>query len=164
MSLPKITALRAATAGSVVLAGVTFSMSFTALTELAAQNGVPSAQAWGLPIAIDGLMVVATASTVALKAKAAIRYAYFALVLGTGLSILGNGLHAATNGQGPIGIGIGSLIPIILFIATHLTLLLARERNAETVVESPVAEPVESAPAEPTLFDSPVKKDLVAVG
>lgn len=182
MKTPKITALGVSTTAAVGVGAIAFSMSFTALTDLAAQNGVPASQAWGFPLIVDGLMLGATAATVAMKNKASRAYAYGALGLGSLLSVAGNAAHAIQNDFGPIGVGIAAIVPIILFIVTHLTVLLAREKFSAasvgskpaeaakvTLSESIAAEAPVEAPlsAEPVIAEAPVetlKKELVAVG
>ena len=116
-----ISPVTAATAGTVVVGGLAFSLSFTALSELAGDNGV--AQGWMLPLVIDGGMVVATAATLALRSNR--WFAWVMLVLSSMVSVAGNVAHASENGL--IAMVIAAIPPLWLLAATHLTVLLQRQ-------------------------------------
>nr|WP_296763732.1 DUF2637 domain-containing protein [Rhodococcus sp. (in: high G+C Gram-positive bacteria)] len=161
MKTPKITALGASTAAAVGIGAVAFSMSFTALTELAAENGTNGYQAWGFPVIVDGLMIGATAATVGLTNKASRAYAYFALALGSALSLAGNVAHAVQGGQGPIGIAIAAIIPIVLFVVTHLTVLLAREKFSAASVGSKPADAAKVTLSESIAVETPASVETV---
>ncbi|AFU20661.1 hypothetical protein SEA_CHUPACABRA_34 [Mycobacterium phage Chupacabra] len=111
--------VKLATAGTVFVGGLAFSLSFTALTELAADSGV--AHAWMVPLVIDGGVVVATTATVALKSQ---WYPWTLLILGTLVSVAGNVAHAGPNGA--IAMVISAIPPLWLLASTHLTVLLYR--------------------------------------
>ncbi|APL99627.1 excisionase [Mycobacterium phage Camperdownii] len=113
--------VRVATAGTVAVGGLAFSLSFTALTELAADNGV--AQAWMVPLVVDGGVVVATTATVALRTHR--WYPWTLLVLGSLVSVAGNVAHAGP--QGTVAMVIAAIPPLWLLASTHLTVLLYRQ-------------------------------------
>lgn len=59
-------ALHTAVFGTVVIATGAFWLSFTALTDLAERSGIEAGQAWMWPVIVDGIIVVATVSVVAM--------------------------------------------------------------------------------------------------
>ncbi|UJD20874.1 hypothetical protein SEA_ZIMMER_36 [Mycobacterium phage Zimmer] len=124
-------ALGVATGGTVAVGGLAFALSFTALSDLAAHNGVPASQSWMLPLVIDGGVIVATAATVALKG----RYAWFLLLLGSLVSVAGNVAHAQPHGLLPMFIA--AVPPLWLLAATHLTVLLSRQGSDNDDVPQP---------------------------
>lgn len=134
-----VTPVRAATAGTVAVAGLAFSLSFTALTDLATRFGVPSSQAWAWPLIVDGLVVVATVAAAALRTHR--WYAWTLLVLGALISVAGNAVHAQVAFGSVLSMLIASVPPIVLLAVTHLTVLLARQKDDEPV-ENTVQEPV----------------------
>ncbi|AOT24956.1 hypothetical protein PBI_KALPINE_36 [Mycobacterium phage Kalpine] len=137
---PRKVALGVASVGTVAVGGLAFALSFTALADLAQGHGVPSGQAWMLPLVIDGGVIVSTAATVALRG----RYAWALLILGSLVSVAGNVAHAQPHG--PVGMVIAAVPPIWLLAATHLTVKLSEQRSDNEPV--PVAaEPVRFANA-----------------
>lgn len=116
-----------ATAGTVAVGGLSFALSFTALSDLAAGNGVPPSQAWMVPLVIDGGVIVATAATVALQRH--VWYAWTLLVLSSVVSVAGNVAHAQTHGL--VAMVIAAIPPLWLLAATHLTVMLTRQGNGE---------------------------------
>ncbi|MBM4707959.1 DUF2637 domain-containing protein [Rhodococcus hoagii] len=149
----KVTGLRVAGAASVGVAILAFTLSFTALSELGAQNGIPSGLAWMFPLIVDGLVVVSTVASALLVKKAA-GYAWFLLVLGTMFSVAGNVAHAFTNGYGLLGGVIASVPPLVYLAVSHLTILIARAtKNAPAPAVEVVEESVEDyAPEEAVEF------------
>ncbi|AIS73797.1 membrane protein [Mycobacterium phage SemperFi] len=127
-------ARRVATAGTVAVGGLAFALSFTALSELSAANGV--GQAWMVPLVVDGGIIVATMATVALRSHG--WYAWTLLLLSSLVSVAGNVAHAQPHG--PIAMGIAAIPPLWLLASTHLTVLLYREAG-ESRSES-ISEPV----------------------
>lgn len=119
----------AAVAGSAVaavaVAALAFWLSFAALADLAARFGVPAGQAWAFPLVVDGLVVV---STVAAAAMTRHRwYAWALLVVGTIVSVAGNGIHAWHLTASSIGVGIAVIPPVVTLAAIHLTIMLAQQ-------------------------------------
>ncbi|AEV52103.1 putative excisionase [Rhodococcus phage RGL3] len=136
-----------AIAGSVGVAGLSFSLSFTALTELSVEHYVPEGQAWMVPFAVDGLVIVSTIASAAAKKRSRRIYAWVLLLLGTMLSVAGNVTHAwLLSGGNPIACGIAAMPPLVQLAVWHLTMMLWEEKaetEAETVVE---VEETESTP------------------
>ncbi|AGT14285.1 excisionase [Mycobacterium phage Adzzy] len=127
-----------ATAGTVAVGGLAFALSFTALSELAAANGV--AQAETVPLVVDGLTLVATVATVALKQNS--WYAWSLLILSTVVSVAGNMAHAYPHGL--IAMVIAAIPPLWLLASTHLTVMLVNQRGKETPDPLHVVEDVET--------------------
>lgn len=121
--------VRIATAGTVAVGGLAFSLSFTALADLAAHNGVSPGQAWMLPIVVDGGVIVSTAATIALQRDR--WFAWLLLIFSSLVSVAGNVAHS----HGVIGMVIAAIPPLWLLAATHLTVMLARQ--GDKVEESP---------------------------
>lgn len=116
--------------GTVLIALGAFWLSFTALTDLAARAGIPSGQAWVWPLIVDGVIVVATISVVALAphGRRATWYPWTLLVLGAVVSVAGNATHAGVAAPGEVppllAAGIAAVPPLVLLAVTHLTVEL----------------------------------------
>nr|WP_198428780.1 DUF2637 domain-containing protein [Nocardia bovistercoris] len=140
------TPARIAVAGTILIAALSFDLSFAALTDLAARSGVRHAAAW--PLIVDGLIVVATVAVVALRGSA---YGWFLLAVGALVSVAGNVTHAVLP-PGPVSSEVAAAValvpPVALLAVTHLTVLLAR---AAMTVDDQTPEPVaaESPSADP---------------
>ncbi|MDA4086073.1 hypothetical protein MHAS_01226 [Mycolicibacterium hassiacum DSM 44199] len=129
-------ALKVATAGTVAVGSLAFALSFTALRDLSAANGV--AQAWMVPLVVDGGIIVATAATVALREHS--WYAWSLLLLSSMVSVAGNVAHAHPHGL--IAMVIAAIPPLWLLAATHLTVMLSRQRSEEGADEGTAPVPV----------------------
>ena len=116
-----------AAAAAIAVAGTSFWRSFSALADLAQQYGVPASQAWTLPITVDGLVIAATVAAVA--RRSARWYAWLLLIIGTVVSVVGNGIHAWLLTTSSIGVGIAVLPPLITLASVHLAVLLARQEH-----------------------------------
>lgn len=133
----------AAVAGSAVaavaVAALAFWLSFASLADLAARFGVPAGQAWAFPLVVDGLVVV---STVAAAAMTRHRwYAWALLVVGTIVSVAGNGIHAWHLTASSISVGIAVIPPLVTLAAIHLTIMLAQQ-GRDTATGKPVTSDV----------------------
>lgn len=152
--------VRAAITGSVFLGACAFWMSFSALADLARRAGV-AAEPWVWPLIVDGLIVVATVSVLALSpfGPRASWFAWLLLAGGSAVSVLGNGTHALWYGQESVPaamrVTIAAVPPLVLLATTHLTVELGRRarRPADAVVQGAgLLEPVPGAaiPAMPS--------------
>lgn len=112
--------VRAATAGTVVVGALSFSLSFSALSALAADNGV--GQAWMLPLVVDGGMIVATAATIALRRSR--WFAWMLMILSSAVSVAGNVAHAPGSA---VAMVIAAIPAVWLLAATHLTVMLVHQ-------------------------------------
>lgn len=133
----------AAVAGSAVaavaVAALAFWLSFAALADLAARFGVPAGQAWAFPLVVDGLVVVSTVAATAMHRHR--WYAWALLIVGTVVSVAGNGIHAWHLTASPIGVGIAVIPPLVTLAAIHLTIMLAQQ-GRETVAPLPMTSDV----------------------
>lgn len=133
----------AAVAGSAVaavaVAALAFWLSFAALADLAARFGVPAGQAWAFPLVVDGLVVVSTVAAAAMHRHR--WYAWALLVVGTVVSVTGNGIHAWHLTASSIGVGIAVIPPLVTLAAIHLTIMLAQQ-GRDTPTDKPVTSDV----------------------
>ena len=136
-------AVGTATAGTVLIAGLAFWLSFTALTNLAERSGVAERQAWAWPLIVDGLIVVATVAVVALDRKRAAWYPWLLLMAGTLVSVTANALHATVAADpsvpGLLAGCVAAVPPLVLLASTHLTVVLVRSHRALTNAPSEVS-------------------------
>ncbi len=149
-------AMRAATwcalASTLAIGATSFVMSFAALADLAHQAGQPRQLAWLWPVIVDGTILQATVSVVALApratARAARRYFWAVLAVAASVSVAGNALHAAVSGAATLDPVIAALVatvaPVSLLAATHGLAILVR---------TPTTNPARTA----TAFDDPAE-------
>ena len=115
-----------ALAGTVGIAAIAFWLSFASLSELAALSGVAGARAIGIPLVVDGLVVVSTAAAGALVGNARV-YAWAVFVLASVASIVGNAVHAVLSvheTDTSISVAVAVTPPLALLLATHLSMML----------------------------------------
>ncbi len=111
--------------GLLLLSAVTFMLSFAALAEIAPWANIMHRLAWGLPVFVDGAIVVYTLAVIIQKGrgeKAAAANVF--LVLFTAVSVIANGSHAFSAGDPNdwrtwFGTAIAALPPIGQYAATH---------------------------------------------
>lgn len=121
-----------AISGNVLIGLGAFWLSFTSLADLAARAGLPAQQAWVWPLIVDGLIVVASVSVMALSADGwrATWFPWLLLIAGAVVSVLGNGVHAALLGDPTmpvtVRVAIAAVPPLVLLASTHLTVQLIR--------------------------------------
>jgi len=134
-----------AMSGNLALAAAAFILSFTALRDLAGLAGVPVGQAWLWPLVVDGVILEATISVVALRdgTMAARRFAWLLLVAGAGISVAANITHAlvVADDRVPalIAAFVASVPPLTLVASTHLTVELIRNTTPLPVPETLIA-------------------------
>ncbi|WP_211358988.1 DUF2637 domain-containing protein [Nesterenkonia populi] len=123
-------ALRTAVAGTVFIAAGAFWLSFNALADLAARSGIEPGQAWVWPLIVDGIIVVATVSAVALAGQRAALYPWALLAGGALVSVTANSLHAVVAADadvpGVLAASVAAVPPVVLLAITHLTVILTR--------------------------------------
>ncbi len=140
-----------AVAGTVLIALGAFWLSFTALADLARRSGVDEGQAWAWPLIVDGIIVVATVSVVALAGQRSAWYPWALLAAGAIVSVTANALHAVVAADadvpGVLAASVAAVPPLVLLAITHLTVILTRPLPAiEPATTSGVRE--ETTPAE----------------
>ena len=128
-----------AVAGTVFIAAAAFWLSFTALADLARRSGVDESQAWAWPLIVDGIIVVATVSVVALGGQRAAWYPWLLLMAGAAVSVAANAIHAvvAADADVPSALAgsVAAVPPLVLLAITHLTVVLTRRFRAEPSVQ-----------------------------
>lgn len=145
----------AAVSGNIGIALGAFWLSFTALTNLAGLAGISPAEAWVWPLIVDGMIVVATISVVALSphGRRAIVYPWGLLIAGTAVSVAANIAHswvaADVAVSKPLAACVSAIPPIVLLASTHLTVDLTRRSRIEAGRDS-VAPTFVAAVAEPS--------------
>nr|WP_254259509.1 DUF2637 domain-containing protein [Leucobacter chinensis] len=131
--------------GTILLALGAFWLSFTTLRDLAALSGIPVGQAWVWPLIVDGVILEATISVVALRnsAPAARRFAWLLLASGAGMSVAANITHAVVASDTRVPTTIAALVasvpPLVLLAMTHLTVKLTRNQDPGRTPEPPQA-------------------------
>lgn len=147
-----------AMSGNLCLAAAAFVLSFTALRDLAGLAGVPLGQAWLWPLVVDGVILEATISVVALRngTPSARRFAWLLLICGAGISVVANITHALViaDDRVPALIAgfVASVPPLTLVASTHLTVELIRNAATPTLVDTAAGatEPAEPSPLRTT--------------
>lgn len=137
--------LGSAVGGTTVIAGGAFWLSYTSLSDLARRSGISGGLAWVWPLIVDGMIVVATISVVALSGRPAGEgrqprgsgYAWALLAGGACVSVAGNVTHAtlaSTSVEVPVPVAalVACVPPLVLLAVTHLTVLLARQQPPKT--------------------------------
>jgi hypothetical protein len=130
----KITPTKATAAAAVGVTSLAFWVSYTALSDLAAHNGISEAQAPALPLIVDGLTIVSTLAVYAAKSKLARSYAWMLLILGTAVSVAGNAAHALANGGSHIAVAIAVIPPLVQLASIHLAMTLIDQERSEAEV------------------------------
>ncbi|WP_442928460.1 DUF2637 domain-containing protein [Microbacterium sp. LB16] len=121
-----------AVTGTVLIAAGAFWLSFTALADLARRSGIAAGQAWAWPLIVDGIIVVATVAVVALTGTRRTWYPWMLLIIGAGLSVAANSIHAivAADADVPalLAATVAAVPPLVLLAITHLTVILTRHQ------------------------------------
>lgn len=127
-------AVGSSVAGTVLITGLAFWLSFTALSDLARRSGVDSAQAWAWPLIVDGLILVSTVAVLALDGHAGVWYPWALLMAGTAVSVTANALHATVAADadvpGLLAGCVAAVPPLVELASTHLTVVLLRAHRA----------------------------------
>jgi hypothetical protein len=143
--------LGVAVAGTVFIALGAFWLSFTSLSALARSCGIPAGRAWMWPLIVDGVIVVATVSVVAMSGsgqdRRAVRYPWLLLTAGAAVSVLANASHAIVTANARVPSVLAALVaavpPVVLVAITHLTVELTRRPHPRTA--SPTGKPRRAA-------------------
>lgn len=137
---------------TIIAVGVAaFVLSFASLRDLAILAHVPARWAWLFPVIVDGTIIQATVSALALAKSPERRWFTGVLVAGAVVSIAGNSLHAVAAGQElPAWASalVAAIAPISLLADTHGLAVLFRAAHPEP---APAAE----SAAEPELAQEP---------
>src|SRR5699024_6172112 len=110
--------------GTLLSALGAFWLSFTALADLARRSGINESQAWAWPLIVDGIIVVATVSVVALASHRAAWYPWMLLAAGALMSVTANAIHAVIAADadvpGLLAACVAAVPPLVLLAITHL--------------------------------------------
>ena len=157
--------------GTVLLGVGAFWLSFTALADLASRAGTAVGLAWVWPLIVDGVIVIATMSVVALSpyGRAATRYPWLLLSGAALVSITANITHALVAADdtvpGIVAALVASVPPIVLLAATHLTVELGRyRRDVPTVREDADVDPTTTLVQEAGSERTPVRLLMSGTG
>lgn len=153
-----------AVTGTILLALGAFWLSFTTLQDLATLSGVPSGQAWLWPLIVDGVILEATISVVALRNSAPTtrRFAWFLLASGAGVSVAANITHAVVASDTRVPAIVAALVasvpPLVLLAMTHLTVELTRNEapHRASALPTPNGRSAPSRLDEPAAASAPV--------
>lgn len=125
-----------AIAGTVFVATLAFSLSFRSLEDLARRSGIVAGQAWMWPLIVDGIIVVATVSVVALAGHKANWYPWSLLAAGATVSVTANAAHALVAADADVPRALAACVaavpPLVLLAVTHLTVVLTRQGRVES--------------------------------
>lgn len=122
-------AYRSLLACTVLVAGVTFVLSFSGLSDYGHRvAGLSLALAWLVPVGVDGLTLCGVAATFLLRhATLQVRlYAWLVFGISVATSVAGNLSHATSRGltwEGKVG---AAAWPILLALASHLVIVTRR--------------------------------------
>lgn len=140
--------LAAAVTITTVIASASFVLSFASLWDLATRAGLPRSLSWLWPVIVDGTILQATVSVIALATREEQRPArrFFWTVLSTAavVSVSSNALHAFIVREGSLqpalAAAIATVAPVSLLASTHGIALLTRvRRTAQPMAVAPIA-------------------------
>ena len=134
----QVTPAKLTAAASTAVTGLAFALSYTALSDLASNNGISEDQAPALPLIVDGLSIVSTIAAYSLRSTRYRQYAWALLIVSTAVSVAGNAVHALQNGW--IAVAIAVIPPLVQLASVHLTMVLLAEERAEQLVPVSVVE------------------------
>jgi hypothetical protein len=103
---------------------------------LAIRAGVAPWQAWEWPLIVDGVIVVATVSVVALQGRKGTGYAWGLLIGGAAVSVACNAWQAArmdTEESAWMAGFVATIPPVVLLAATHMTVILTRPDDSPSI-------------------------------
>ncbi len=126
-----------AVSGTVMIGLGAFWLSFTALADLARRSGTTAQLSWVWPLIVDGVIVVATISVVALShhGARATRYPWLLLAGGAAVSVSANVTHALVVADAAVPPLLAALVasvpPVVLLAITHLTVELTRYHRTD---------------------------------
>ena len=134
------TAVRAA---ATIVSVSTFVLLYAGLVDLARIAGMADFRSWLYPLAIDGMVAAAYASTLVLR-RGHLAFAWLVVGVGSLLSLVGQWLHAERTSEWSFAGPIAAAPALCMALVWHLLFLVVtrREEAAETV-EAPAVETVE---------------------
>lgn len=135
---------------TVLVAAVTFVLSFHGLDDYGRRVAGLSRLSPLVPVGVDGLTLVAVSATSILRhAPLHVRaYAWFVFAISVGLSVAGNLSHAIADNltwQGEIG---SAAWPMLLAVASHLVIVTLRARERQRDARGEATPATDAAPTE----------------
>ncbi len=115
---------------TVLLALVSFAVSFAGLVAVAEWAAIPGWLAWAVPVFIDGAIIVYTIAMLVFRSRGhSTVFAWTALLAFTGVSVAANSAHAYAEGntgdwQTGVGAGLAGLAPAGVAVAIHTIAML----------------------------------------
>src|SRR5699024_7323187 len=102
--------------------------------------------AWAWPVIVDGIIVVATVSVVALAGHRAAWYPWMLLAAGALVSVTANALHAVIAADadvpGLLAAAVAAVPPLVRLAITHLTVILTRPSAPNNLPSTAATTPV----------------------
>ncbi|OZD04838.1 excisionase [Rhodococcus sp. 06-235-1A] len=160
--------LRATLVSAVVITTVigiaSFVLSFAALWDLATMAGVPRSLSWLWPVIVDGTILQATISVIALAQfedqRSGRRFFWGVLITAALVSIGANAMHAFISDAGTLHPALSAVIatvaPVSLLAATHGLGILVR-------VPAELPKPIDIAEEEPAPEEAAPEEVAIAV-
>lgn len=149
----------------------TFVLLYLGLVDLSRLAGMYDIRQWLYPFAVDGMVAAGYAATLHPNFRRSdIRYAWAVIILGSGMSFLGQWLHASSVSQWKFAGPVASAPAIGMALVWHLLFLVIKRNDAEEkaaaaaepVVETPQEQPEELVYQKPSIVRT-VEDDLRAV-
>ncbi len=141
----------AAVTGNIAIGLGAFWLSFMSLSDLAARAGIAEGQAWVWPLIVDGLIVDATVSVLALEShgRRVTWFPWTLLFAGALVSVTGNGAHAALFGDPTmpvvVRVAISAVPSLVQPTTTHLAVQVIRRSRKPRRSEPPAPAPAPDA-------------------
>jgi hypothetical protein len=126
----------------------TFVLLYAGLVDLARIAGMADFRSWLYPLAIDGMVAAAYAATLVLR-RGHLAFAWFVVVVGSFLSLVGQWLHAERTSDWTFAGPIAAAPALCMALVWHL-LFLVVTRHEEAPEEAPVAEVAETVEEDTT--------------
>lgn len=132
-----------------------FALSFSSQVQLAIAARISPLVAWGLPLIVDGTILVATFGTLILhpRGRGPSAYAWFILTLFGAVSIYSNAIHATGKDLSEMEASIIGAVPAIALLASMhlLVLMLTSPKRVATDAEKAAAEKTDEVVKAPAL-------------
>nr|WP_181715716.1 DUF2637 domain-containing protein [Cryobacterium sp.]QJS06162.1 hypothetical protein [Cryobacterium sp.] len=134
---------------AIIVGAASFKLSFSTLLDLAVMAGIHPADAWVIPVALDGPILAAAVIRIALSqhtdaaTKRGRRLVVAVLTVSAILSIAGNAYHAvltATVLNAAVAAAIAALAPAMVLTMSEIVAVVLRaprRRRATTTIETP---------------------------
>ncbi|MGK5737294.1 DUF2637 domain-containing protein [Micromonospora sp. URMC 103] len=153
-----------ASAGTLAVAVAGFALSYDAIRAVGIASRIRTEWAWLLPVSVDGAMAVATIAAVVLRRMTGSTawYPWAVVLVGAGISIACNGLHAIPPAgaalvieESQVRFAVSAIPAVMLALSVHLLVTLveaASAMGAKPNADVDQAEPVHTDP-EPVEVD-----------